>query len=192
MSDSIQLPTDLETERDALVAEILAAFEHVSREGGVSWTEAMVIDDEGSSAERRAARRQDTDQNWIELLDDEQWHPLGGVGGFSFLDAAGFHYYLPAAMIHTIHHGARTGLDAGVLTLNKATKPDGFSQREWHLEKWSRLDDRQRRCVARFLRYLIASEEALVDDYVASDWRTAYERYWNTVDELNGMPEKSE
>jgi len=175
----LDLPAELEAEREALIKEIYSVFDGVSRKGGVSWSEAEVHDGYGSDAELRAARKRDFDRNWPELLDDEQWNPLGAIGGFIFLDAIGFRYYLPAAMIHTARHGGESGLAASHLTLTRATKPRGFRERDLQLEKWSLLNDRQRHCVARFIRYMIAAAEAAADYYSVAEWETAYERYWN-------------
>jgi hypothetical protein len=51
----------------------------------------------GSDAERQAARKKDTDQRWWEVR-DEWIESFSGIGGLSFLDEAGFRYYLPAYM----------------------------------------------------------------------------------------------
>ena len=76
----------------ALIEEITAAFDGVSRAGGVSMSEAKVIDDYGSDAERAAARLRDTDTYWQDVPDEQlalNW-PL------HFFDPIGFRYYVPA------------------------------------------------------------------------------------------------
>lgn len=107
------LPEDLEAEREALIPEIYAAFAGVSREGGVSWSESVVLDNYISMNQRLAARAYDTDTSWEQLVDDPLWNSYAGLskflepdgnwrdyinstksvpgsGGFSFLDAIGF------------------------------------------------------------------------------------------------------
>ena len=73
--------------------EIRLAFSGVSREGGVSLSEAREIDNYGSEKARREARKRDTDTRWEDIPDEsipencELW---------PFLDEIGFHYYIPA------------------------------------------------------------------------------------------------
>jgi hypothetical protein len=88
---------DLEAEREALIAEIYAAFKDVSREGGVSWSETYVLDFYGTPEERAEARDRDRDWSWTDLVDDPDWQIGQGSGGLTFLDAIGFRYYLPHA-----------------------------------------------------------------------------------------------
>ena len=181
----IEVPAELQAEREALIAEIHAAFEGVTREGGVSWSETDVIDGYGSDEERRIARLRDKDTSWTELVMNEHWNIAVGFGGWSFLDAIGFRYYLPAGMVRNICDGWQSDISFQ-LTLNKATKPRGFELQEHTKNKWSLLNDRQRRCVTRFIRFMISWEEltAQEDDpeYRADDWRTAYDRYWKQFD----------
>ena len=87
---------DYHARKAALIEEIRAAFDGVSREGGVSMSEAEVIDDYGSDEERAAARLSDTDSRWQDVPDEQlalNW-PL------HFFDSIGFRYYLPAYMIY--------------------------------------------------------------------------------------------
>lgn len=92
----------LSLERDSILKEIDVAFAGVTREGGISWSEAVALDNYGTDEECQEARAKDKDISWKELVTDPHWRPLPGVGGFSFLDAIGFRYYLPAAMIRTL------------------------------------------------------------------------------------------
>jgi hypothetical protein len=101
----IEVPAELQAERDALIAEIHEAFEGVTREGGVSWNETFVLDGYGSEEECSKARKTDRDHRWADLAYDETWIAGPGVGGWSFLDAIGFRYYLPAGMIRMLTAG---------------------------------------------------------------------------------------
>jgi hypothetical protein len=177
------LPQHLMEEQRSLEAEIRDAFKGVSREGGVSWNETKVLDDRGSDEEAKAARATDTDQDWTELA-DSTWDVGPGFGGFAFLDAIGFRYYLPAAMIRTLHDGVHAGhcwgID-GTLTLHKGNKPTAQAMREHMLSQWSLLDDRQRRAVARFLAFMVAWSEAIENWVEMKYWQRAHESYWNAI-----------
>jgi hypothetical protein len=164
-------PTDLVSERERLVAEIHEAFAGVTREGGVSWSEGFARDGYRSEVECIEARRRDKDQSWVDLLDDEKWQP-NIIGAWAFLDPIGFRYYLPAAMIRSI----RLGYDDGVefhLMLEPGDPCKHMS------EKWPLLDDRQRRCISRFLRYMIAVSRENGSIPWIEDWLRIYESYWS-------------
>src|SRR5262249_2266185 len=151
-------PFSLITERDLVIDEVYAAFCDVARKGGVSWAETKVIDGYGGDAERAAARASDTDRTWAELVDDPEWKVFAGVGGWSFLDAIGFRYYLPAATIRCI----RSGHDEGVqFHLTLSDRESGL--REYTKTTWSLLDERQCRCVARFVDCMILITDRDID-----------------------------
>lgn len=194
---------DLEAEREALIAEIYAAFKDVSREGGVSWRETRVIDDaydlasEKTAAARAQARALDMDRHWTELAETDDWLEDLGRGSFSFLDPIGFRYYLPAVMVLCARtgHGYQNAELAFKLQLGPAwhygtprPDPDALSpgdqeSKAWTIQCWSLLTDRQRRCVARFLRYMIALCESDDGDFIdAHYWRAAYESYWKSFE----------
>jgi hypothetical protein len=186
-----QLSSNLQVEREAIIAEIHAAFKGVSRDGGVSWSEAAVIDQYGAEGQRRQARARDTDRTWTELEPSMNWARAAVVGHFPLLDPIGFRYYLPAAMMQTLESSSGgcsdTGLDI-VLTLNhKAKKPSGVEIRDSQLRQWSLLDARQRRCVERFIRHIIAWEEAAMDEefpgYEARHWRKTLESCWDSTND---------
>jgi len=166
-------PDRLDHTRKFLIADIRKAFEGVTRKGGVSWSEAGVIDGYGSDAERAAARASDTESSWWDLVHDSHWDPDAGWGGFSFLDPIGFRYYLPAAMIRAINNGSSESLD-----LHLTLKIDQSAERQaWQRERWSLLNRDQRRCVIRFLRYMVE----VSTDYDSKWWRRALDSYWSTA-----------
>jgi hypothetical protein len=82
--------------RDAVIAEIKAAFDGVSREDGTTLHQAVAIDDDKSAEEELAARRLDQEQRWQDVSDDDI---DACCPALSFLDAKGFRYYLPAFML---------------------------------------------------------------------------------------------
>ena len=168
------LLTGLPTEGARIMAEmIIEAFAGVTREGGVSWSEAEVIDKNGTAEECALARAGDRDREWTELLGDPAWTATVGSGGFPFLNAIGFRYYLPAAMIRWLQ-----GENEGYLPYN-LTLSDG-AIRDSQLGQWSFFDDAQRMAVARFVRYCRDFEET--DGNPVDDWHRAYEAYWRDFD----------
>lgn len=171
------MSSDLQSNRDTIVQEIQTAFADVTRDEGVSWSETEVIDMSGSEEARRAARAQDTDRNWTELIDDPQWN-APGIGGFSFLDPAGFRYYLPAAMIRSIRDDWQGDLTFHLtLPSNPANPHHNLRMGNHRIERWSSLNERQCKCIARFLRYMIARDEQRHP--ANSEWREPYDSYWH-------------
>lgn len=82
-------------DRDAALEALSAAFDAVRLEDGVSIHEADVIDDYGGKEERVAARALDTAVDWKDVpaqdLQTMYWV-------WSYFDAKGFRFYLPAIL----------------------------------------------------------------------------------------------
>lgn len=97
-----------------------------------------------------------------------------GVGGFYFLDAIGFRYYLPAAMIRWL-----LGEGEGFLPYNLRLGRRG-RLRDYTLKQWSLLNDEQRAVVARFIRYERERDKEVGNEN--GDWKRAYESYWHAYD----------
>jgi len=169
-------PHDLQRERDTLLLHISDAFRSVTRNGGVSWSESVVIDRYGSDEESLEARATDKEKGWADLVDDPDWDPCPGLGGFSFLDAIGFRYYLAPAMMRCV----RSGHDEGIrFHLNLCDT----ELRSHMLEQWSALDRRQCLCIARFLRYMIAAcanREEPGYKLEREWWQVALDSHWAT------------
>lgn len=158
--------------KQALIDEIYDAFRAVNRSGGVSWSEAYVIDMYGSPKEREQARKKDKEASWPELVDSD-WRDCPGVGGWSFLDPIGFRYYLPAAMVRGIRKGAS---DISFWLTPSAGKLDA-----WSLNKWSLLDERQRNCVKSFVSLMGECEREVAEgEWEADEWLEARE-YWDQI-----------
>lgn len=164
------LPPELEAERKALLREIDEAFGGVRRDDGVSWMEASVLDNYGTIEQCLAARASDPECGWRLLVDDPSWDQDSLDGGFNFLDAKGFRYYLPPAMVCCVRHGDGHEL-AWKLSL-------GESGHEYRLAQWALLDQRQRLSVRRFLTFMIT-----VDSEGRNDWAQALSSYWNTIED---------
>ena len=144
----------------ALIEEIIAAFDGVSREGGVSWHEANVIDDYGSEQERAAARLSDTDTRWQDVPDKD----IGSCWALSFFDPIGLHYYLPRLLLSYLRYEALDEENGGghdVFNSNNFDSLDsylaaGFRKGEiegFYLCKFELLTPSQGRAVAHFLEF---------------------------------------
>lgn len=79
-------------------------FAGVSRQGGISLHQTIVIDAYGFADDLHRALQYDTDTQWTEVQDG--WiEQFGGNGGLCFFDPIGFRYYLPAYMDWFIRKG---------------------------------------------------------------------------------------
>ena len=87
------------------------------------------------------------------------------MGGFSLLDPIGYRYYLPAAMIRSLRTGG-----CGFSVIDFA---DILTASNLKIAQWEMLDDRQRRGVGRFLRFMI--EESPDNEH----WQRAYKSHWD-------------
>ncbi len=159
-------PSSQEVER-----QIFEAFSSQSRAGGVSWGESVVHDMYGSESEKMEARAKDKDSRWQDLVDDPAWRDDMGVGGFCFLDAVGFAYYIAAAMVRVV----RANHDEGSVAFHLTLRPDPS---DYTLGQWSRLSSNQCEAISKFLRRM-----AIVDDWQGrSDWYEAYWSHWHQFD----------
>ncbi len=93
--------SEFENRRNALIAEITAAFDGVSREDGMTLHEVEAMDNWESPEEMRAARRLDLEQRWQDVPDNDI---LTCCSALSFLCEKGFRYYLPAFMVFGLKH----------------------------------------------------------------------------------------
>jgi hypothetical protein len=174
--ENAELPPFVRAEREALLAEIQEAFPGGSRQGGISWSEAAVLDMYGSPEECAAARSGDRDARWQDLLESPQRRHEPGIGGWSFLDAISFRYYLPAAMVLSIRQGDDVGIRFHLQL------PEG-ELRSWRHDKWSLLNLRQRLCVKRFLQYMAVVDGFRMEEDETYGWTAALTSYWGRVAE---------
>lgn len=161
------VPAHLEEEQAAVEAQIRAAFKGVTRDGGVSWSEAESIDMYETEEQLAAARASDTEQCWEDLIDDPNWDEGVGVGGFSFLDEIGYRYYIAPAMIRSIYNG---GVQLGSFVFEHPQS--GYKEVISH---------KQRAAIVRFLKFMIAVDKDY-DDYYDSTWQIAYDKVWRNWD----------
>lgn len=160
----------LEKRKEDLITEIFEAFRGVTRQDGVSWSEADVIDGYGSEQERRAARESDRDSTWQSLVDDPNWDPDTEGSRYSFLDAVGFRYYLAPSMVRMLRG---VWIDSLCFHL---TLPRLFL-RDHTWDKWTLVQGHQRRCVRDFVLLMRDLEKADPND-VSKEWQVAWQSYW--------------
>jgi hypothetical protein len=151
----------------ALIEEIYDAFRTVTRQGGVSWSEAYAIDMHCSEVEQAKARLVDPDRSWTELVDSD-WQESPGVGGFVFLDPIGFRYYLAASLVRGIKR--KGSLIDNVLML-KGGGRKGLCQR------WSLFDERQLNCVKSFVTYMVE----VTDEQWVFVWEEVRSSGWEEI-----------
>jgi hypothetical protein len=161
----------LERERQAVEAKIREAFRGVTRTGGITWSESVILDGDGSGRTREQARALDTESRWEDLVDDKDWHHEVGIGGFNFLDPIGFRYYIAPAMIRCIREN-------GGEFISYALRIDG----EFKRDLVSLFDARQSHATARFVRLMIAVHVTNHDDIYGKPWSDAYKIYWKKWD----------
>ncbi len=154
-----RVPEHLADEQRALEAEIRAAFAGVTREGGISWSEADVIDDGGTEEEQAAARARDCESSWEALVDDPDWND-DTAPNFSFLDPIGFRYYIAPAMVRSVRRGWGT--------------IDNHLDLSWRHDKSiaARFSADQARAIMRFARFMMAVCEAEGNEYERGQWRS--------------------
>ncbi len=93
------------------------------------------------------------------------------MGGYAYLDAIGFRYYLPAGLIRSV----RSGHDEGVAF---HLRLPSINLRRYRLRQWALLTTRQKGCIRRFIEFMIVVTERTGDDYQAKYWRRALKGYW--------------
>lgn len=166
-------------ERDAIIADIRAAFAEVVRgNDAVSWSECYVIDGYGSESEREDARQSDRESHWSELIDDPEWEPFPGMGGFCFINAEGFLYYLPPAMIRILSGRDEEGFPGQLLQ-----SIDRFTDSQSSL-RWS---EAQRQSIARFISFMARhDDEVRFQPEEPNPWVEALARRWGAY-----LPESS-
>jgi len=168
--------------RDELLALIEDAFIGVNRDDGITLHQAVVIDDYGTDREFIAAKIRDTEVRWQDIPDvDIATNP----SIFSFLDAKGFRYYLPAYMSWSVKNFENTRYDSSFFTylavlptiaprevgrgLGTAFDLDGFIKE--HL-----FNKAQVNAIYRFLCFIAIKADYRIDeDYYAAllKWRSA-------------------
>lgn len=168
-------------ERAAVLAELEAAFDGVSREGGVSLHETVPKDLYQGDEARRAARALDTESRWQDVPHADLGE-VCGVGGSGFLDPIGWRYYLPAYMSWFLSGGETSGSFAADCVLYDLRPPDVLTDSQ--LKRYTSLSAPQAAAVTRFLRFV---ERFSQSESYAKDAREALVRYWDKRPPAKGI-----
>jgi len=80
---------------DAIIDMIQEAFAGTERAKGITLHEAIALDNYATDEEQQKARLRDTELRWEDVADDDL---ASSPSYLTFLDPAGFRYYLPASM----------------------------------------------------------------------------------------------
>jgi hypothetical protein len=152
---------------------IKKAFSGVKLGDGISLREARAIDDHKSVIKRIEARKKDELMDWdkISYKDIEKYS-----GIFSFLDAKGILFHLPAYMIYLVrNHGNKNSFDAEEdviysLLPNKETQ-------SWFSDRFSLIEIKHKEAITAFLDWKLCNTH---DAYDADEIRQALE-YWSNA-----------
>jgi hypothetical protein len=182
-----------EEKKMALIEEITAVFDGVSRQEGVTLHEAIVIDDYGSLEERALARTQDTEDKW-QNVPDKDIRFTDAV--LSFLDPKGFHYYIPAYVVWYLRNIDNEDpefwsntFDAITYHLSGGVHGD---VEEYYLSKFKLFTLEQAKAIAHFLVFEAEREDAPLIEY-KQQWRESMSKEGFSQEELDdAWPEGEE
>jgi hypothetical protein len=160
-------------ESEKIIAEIHEAFGSVTRGAhAISWRECVALDNYLQETNLLEVRQSDADTHWSELVDDQDWDPFPGIGGFSFINLDGFKYYLPPTMIRFLRGDNSEWFPGHLLK-----SIEEFTEQE---SQWTH---KQIVAIAHFIdymsRYDLYDEK---DEEEGSDWDTwkkAMKRRWH-------------
>jgi hypothetical protein len=169
---------------EALIAEITAAFDGVSREDGMTFHEAARWDGKCQpGAWIDIERAKDTETRWQDVPDEWIGDNSTGAYTLNYLDAKGFRYYIPAFMIWALK------AEMGLIDISQSNTdvvlnlvPHASHNRS-SIQKFSKLSECQAKAVAHFLEFIAAQSEfegGLDQDILFdSDAKQALKAYWN-------------
>jgi hypothetical protein len=141
----MEKPTEI---RGAIESEIRMAFRGVTLGRGISLSQA------GSPTVSKISFGTEHSASDLEITDDWSRIPLDKLESdcIAQLDARGFRYYIPALMLSVLnHHDASSMRVIGTLAGLYPKKDNSW---EYHMHRYSLLDDVQKAAIARFLAVL--------------------------------------
>ncbi len=151
---------------EALIAEITAAFDGVSREDGISLHEAAGLDNYEYSPEERAVNRaKDTDAKWQDVPDG--WIAQMGLGdvALNYFDPNGFRYYIPVYMIWMLK--VRAGWSDGSQTMTEDSIESTFIgyKNERQKARFALFTVKQSKAIAHFLKFWADDTEQFMAEH---------------------------
>ena len=159
------MTTTVDEDADSIIRDISEAFLGVRR-GEITLHEAEVIDEYGTPKARAEARKHDADGRW-ERIPDAHIEKCGWA--LSHVDPQSWHYYIAPLMIWSLRYFRSNDSivsDYTIYTFDPNEKSGDM--REYALERYRQLNDKQARCVCRFLTYM-AKNGDYADDRVANE-----------------------
>jgi len=153
----------------SIISDIERVFAKVSRGDGVTLHEAEVIDDCGGDRARARARRSDTDKRWQDVTDT---HISEHYSILSFLDTAGFRYYIPAYMRWSLRHFKESDSATSDFTI--------YAFQTGHRPFDTIFSDDESRVITRFLRFMRDHGDGHADEVAAGDPLSSY---WHRYDD---------
>jgi hypothetical protein len=163
-----ELSHEGEAARRAVIDEIYRAFEGVTRKGGVSWSESEALDLYMSEEECQAARESDRETDWRQLVNNREWQPFPGVGGFTFLNEKGLRYYLPVAMVRFARGEVSEWFPSHFLgVMSRLLPADSREATRAHL-----------RATARFVEFMAKFDPTGYREPHESEWEDALRQVW--------------
>lgn len=164
MTDTSHLPESPLPDLETVIGAITDAFAGVRLGDGIGLHEAEGIDDHENAETLARLRQGDEKENWAAI-------PTGDLhrchSAFSFFDAKGARFHLPAFLIDDLKLPYGGNFDAvSFLTRTVPLYP----------EKVALLDDAQRSAIRLYLRFFAAQDHC--GDWDREDIRHALEGYW--------------
>ncbi len=173
------MTTAVDENAEALIHSIRAAFLGVQR-GTITLHEAKVIDNYGTPEARAEARKHDTDRRW-EQVPDTHIEKCGW--SLSHVNPQSWQYYIAPLMIWSLryfHASDSIVSDYTIYTFDPQEQVGDM--RDYALERYRLLNEKQAHCVCRFLRYM-ARNDGYADDRVANE---ALRKYWGQFCDTDG------
>jgi len=159
--------------RDDVIEFIEIAFKGVDRKGGISFSEAIVIDNYGPKDKQLEARKFDQDRHWKDIKAEDIER---GSSVLCFLNPIGFRYYIPAYMVWTLENyrvSSSATINNTIYALDFFSENKALNVNEYVKARCSLLNEKQCKAVALFLQFM--SNEPDVDDLIA---KKCLDRYW--------------
>jgi hypothetical protein len=149
-------------EIENLISEITEAFRNVELDGGIGLSEADALDSYMDDKFLAECKRKDEKYHW-QLIPFNELNKY--YNGFSYFDAKGVRFHLPAFMIAIIKHEYRFDIPYALTDIS------GNSN---HL--FALFSKKQKRAVKLFLEYLIENRD---HEFDKPNIKTVIENYWS-------------
>jgi hypothetical protein len=155
------LPSELARAQKSILAAIESAFGGVTRDGGVSWSEAEALDHYAPPAECEAARALDRESRWQDLIEDPEWPGYDSPSTWGFLDPIGYRYYVAVALTRVVMLRPTVQVDTGI----------GLRLSRMCLDQLVELDAQQIHVLERAARFMIAIGRRRQIEWQVNEWR---------------------